>query len=302
MHTPPLQRLAKYALLCLPLAVVACDEDDDGIDILRGDEVNDVLNQNDQFSTLRSELNDADLLSPLDDADAVTLFAPNNNAFAAVDLSGVSDDDLRATLLYHAILGQTIRAANIEEGLSIVRTTDNMGPSLIIENDGGSVDVNGANVIATDLETENGVIHEIDQVLMMPDVVDLATYPSALTTLVSEVTRAGLVETLQGEGPFTVFAPTNQAFDDFPTNGVTGDRLTEVLTYHVLPGVVLAGDIMDGMTAMTVQGDELTFNVDGDGNVTITDGDDDSEDFSVIIPNVRGTNGVVHVIDGVLRP
>jgi uncharacterized surface protein with fasciclin (FAS1) repeats len=133
------------------------------------------------------------------------------------------------------------------------------------------------------------------------DVVALAQDTTDLSTLVTAVSTAKLVDTLQGEGPFTVFAPTNAAFEKLGDEQVQSllepenrDQLTKVLTYHVVPGTLTAADLSDGQKLETVAGETLTVKVDGD---TVMIGD-----ASVVQPDVEASNGVVHVIDGVLTP
>lgn len=133
------------------------------------------------------------------------------------------------------------------------------------------------------------------------DIVELASDTEALSTLVAAIEAAGLVETLQGDGPFTVFAPTNEAFDALPEGTLESllqpenrDMLIEILTYHVVPGKVMSGDLSDGMMAETVQGSEISIGVSNYG-VSINDA-------SVTQADVEATNGVVHVIDAVILP
>ena len=133
------------------------------------------------------------------------------------------------------------------------------------------------------------------------DVVALAQDTTDLSTLVTAVSTAKLVDTLQGKGPFTVFAPTNAAFEKLGDKQVQSllepenrDQLTKVLTYHVVPGTLTAADLSDGQKLETVAGETLTVKVDGD---TVMVGD-----ASVVQPDVEASNGVVHVIDSVLTP
>ncbi|MBK8520526.1 MAG: fasciclin domain-containing protein [Chitinophagaceae bacterium] len=133
------------------------------------------------------------------------------------------------------------------------------------------------------------------------DIVDVAIGSADHTTLVAAVTAAGLVETLKGAGPFTVFAPTNAAFTALPAGTVDGllkpeskDALTKILTYHVVAGAVKAADLKDGQKVKTVQGQELTVAIK-DGKVTINGA-------NVTAADLTGSNGVVHVIDAVLMP
>jgi uncharacterized surface protein with fasciclin (FAS1) repeats len=141
---------------------------------------------------------------------------------------------------------------------------------------------------------------------MPATVVDVAAGSDDFTTLVSAVDAAGLVDTLSGDGPFTVFAPPNDAFAALPDGTVetllapeNQAQLTAVLTYHVAPTKALSGDLSDGMTITTVQGQPLTVGVDGDA-VTLTDASGNTA--SVVQPDLEAGNGVVHVIDRVLLP
>jgi uncharacterized surface protein with fasciclin (FAS1) repeats len=140
-----------------------------------------------------------------------------------------------------------------------------------------------------------------------PDtVVDVAASDGNFSTLVTAVDAAGLAGTLSGDGPFTVFAPVNDAFAALPAGTVdkllapeNKAQLTSVLTYHVVPSKVLSSDLSDGMTVKTVQGQSLTVGVQGDA-ITLTDASGNTA--SVVKPDVEAGNGVVHVIDHVLLP
>ena len=139
------------------------------------------------------------------------------------------------------------------------------------------------------------------------DIVDTAVAAGDFTTLAAALTAAGLVETLKGPGPFTVFAPTDAAFEKLPDGTVDtllkdpkGD-LTDILTYHVVAGEVLAADVvkLDGQKVKTVQGAELTVDVAGD-KVALVDAAGNR--VNVVTTDVDASNGVIHVIDGVLMP
>src|SRR6056297_468794 len=133
-----------------------------------------------------------------------------------------------------------------------------------------------------------------------PDIVDIAASNGNFNTLVAAVTAAGLVDTLKGEGPFTVFAPTDAAFAALPEGTVEDllkpenkDQLTAILTYHVVPGKVMSGDLSNNMMAATVQGSEVTIMTEG--GVTV-------DGANVVQPDIETSNGVIHVIDGVIMP
>ena len=132
------------------------------------------------------------------------------------------------------------------------------------------------------------------------DIVDTAVGAGNFTTLAAALTAAGLVETLKGEGPFTVFAPTDAAFAALPAGTVEDllkpenkDKLTAILTYHIVPGKVMSTDLTEGMKAATVNGKEVTITLEGGPKV----------DGAVISgPDVAASNGVIHVIDSVILP
>ncbi len=132
------------------------------------------------------------------------------------------------------------------------------------------------------------------------DIVDTAVDAGTFETLVAAVQAADLVETLKGEGPFTVFAPTDEAFAALPEGTVEDllkpenkDQLTAILTYHVVPGKVMSGDLSDGMMAETVNGQEITIGTEG--GVTV-------DGANVVNADIEASNGVIHVIDGVIMP
>ncbi len=132
------------------------------------------------------------------------------------------------------------------------------------------------------------------------DIVDTAVEAGSFTTLVAAVEAAGLVETLKGEGPFTVFAPTDEAFAALPEGTVESlllqenkDQLVAILTYHVVAGKVMSTDLTNEMMAPTVQGSELTIMTEG--GVTVNGA-------NVVTADIEASNGVIHVIDAVLLP
>ena len=135
---------------------------------------------------------------------------------------------------------------------------------------------------------------------MSKDIVDTAVEAGSFTTLVAAVQAAGLVETLKGDGPFTVFAPTDDAFAALPAGTVeellkpeNKELLTSILTYHVVPGKVMSTDLSDGMTAATAQGSDVTIKTMG--GVTV-------DGANVVTADIETANGVIHVIDQVIQP
>ena len=255
--------------------------------------------------SLVAALSHADLVSALQGEGPFTVFAPTDDAFAAagIDLSTFDTDEENATLtdilLYHVVSG-SVASADVTDGMSAEALN---GDSLDFTVSDGSVMVNDATVTIADVMASNGIIHVIDKVLMPPaDLVDIPTVAQGTgihTALVAAVVQAELLTTLQGDGPFTVFAPTDDAFTAAGIDLAALDNeegkaaLTDILLYHVYSGSVAAADVTDGMTATMVNGDDATFTV-GDGVMI--------NDANVILADVMASNGIIHVIDKVLMP
>jgi transforming growth factor-beta-induced protein len=187
-----------------------------------------------------------------------------------------------------------------------------LGEDVAIKVDMGDVYVNDAKVIVTDIETSNGIIHVLDAVIMPAmdeaiteennTIVDIAVADGRFTTLVAALEAAELVETLNGEGPFTVFAPTDEAFAALPAGTLDSlllpenkQQLTDILLYHVVSGKVMAADVVTLTSTPTVLGQDVTITVK-DGKVFLND------TVEVIITDIEASNGVIHVINAVLLP
>ena len=298
-------------LLILAIATMAtsCGDDDNGDDTMGPLTIAEIASGDANFTTLVSALERVNLTGTLNNAGTFTVFAPTNAAFDAlgVDLNTLSDQALTEILLYH-VLGSTVMSGDIAAGQTYVSTLAETGPgntalSLLVEG-GGGVSLNGsANVSTADLEASNGVIHVIDEVLLPLDIVGQAAANSNFTSLVSALGSAegDLVTTLQGDGPFTVFAPVNSAFDAISsvTATLSASDLANVLTYHVVsPANVLSTTLTDGQVVQTLNGQDFTVNVGS--NVTITD--QSANNVGIILVDVQATNGVIHVLDAVLLP
>ena len=248
----------------------------------------------------------ADMVGNLQTPGPFTVFAPTDQAFAdaGIDLDSFNTTDqigvLTDILLYHVYAG-AVYAADVTDGMTVamVNTDD---ASFTVTN--GTVMIGDATVTSADVMASNGVIHVIDKVLMPPaDLVDIAAVAmstGAHDSLVAALAKASLVTTVQGDGPFTVFAPTDQAFADagIDLDAFTTEEqiatLTDILLYHVYAGAVYAADVTDGMTVAMVNGDDASFTV-ADGNVMIGDA-------MVTAADVMASNGVIHVINKVLMP
>jgi uncharacterized surface protein with fasciclin (FAS1) repeats len=258
--------------------------------------------------SLVAALSHAGLVDTLSGDGPFTVFAPTDEAFAAagIDLSTFDTDEKNATLsdilLYHVYAG-AVNAADVTDGLTVTMAN---GDDATFSVSNGTVMVGSATVTTADVMASNGVIHVIDAVLMPPaDLVDIPTTASSTgihTSLVAALAAANLVTTLQGDGPFTVFAPTDEAFAAAGIDLSTFDTddeiavLVDILTYHVVAGQVMSTDLSDGMTATALNGDDLSFHI-MEGAVMIG-----SEMATVTSADVMTSNGVIHVINKVLMP
>jgi uncharacterized surface protein with fasciclin (FAS1) repeats len=245
----------------------------------------------------------------------VTAFAPNNDAFRAIGIPNyralltIPVDALRGILDYHIVPNGRFFAADLEN-----KFYPTLAPQAVqVSVDANGVQVNDATVVEANFFLAffyNGVVHGIDQVLTAPDqtIVDIAVglangNPAEFTQLVAAVVRADLAGTLSGNGPFTVFAPTDAAFNALfnalgtDVNSIDINVLTDVLLYHVVPARAFSTDLMNGPLA-TLNGD-VTVDL---AHLTIGDTTDDPANLIPSLINIQGSNGVIHVIDKVLIP
>ena len=272
------------------------------------------------FSILEKAIREAGLVDALRSDGPFTVFAPTDAAFAALLAElNISAEQLLANkalltdvLTYH-VLPQKLSARNIADGATPA-TLQGQAITFDVQRRAGPdvriTDAQGrhANVIFTNLFARNGVVHVVDKVILpqSKNVVQIAQGISDFSILVDAVVAAGLVDTLSGAGPFTVFAPTNAAFaallDELKVTKeallANKPLLTAVLTYHVLPGRVLASDIKEGAQATTVQGETFTLSLMGGANITDARG----RKANIVATNVQASNGVIHVIDKVILP
>ena len=257
-------------------------------------------------TALVAALAQANLVATLQGTGPFTVFAPTDQAFtdAGIDLTTFDTDEENATLVdiltYHVVSG-TVLSSDLTDGMEAAALNQD---TLTFSVSATEVKVNDAVVTTADVATSNGVIHVIDKVLMPPaDLVDIPTTADSTgvhTALVAALAQANLVATLQGTGPFTVFAPTDQAFADAGIDLTTFDTdeenatLVDILTYHVVSGTVMSSDLTDGMEASALNQDTLTFSVSAT-EVKVNDA-------VVTAADVATSNGVIHVIDKVLMP
>jgi uncharacterized surface protein with fasciclin (FAS1) repeats len=285
----------------------------------------DIAVEDGRFTTLVAAVQAAGLAETLSGEGQFTVFAPTDDAFAALPEGTVEslledpEGALKDILLYHVAEG----AVPAETVVTLESATTIQGePVSIMVMDSEVVLNDSAKVIITDIEASNGIIHVIDAVILPPSIAqapaedemgeeemmdaksiaEIAVEDGRFTTLVAALDAAGLVETLSGEGQFTVFAPVDDAFAALPEGTVESlledpeGALTDVLLYHVVDGAVKAEDVVGLNSAPTLQGQEIAISVHGDGQVFL------NETVQVIITDIVASNGVIHVIDAVLLP
>ncbi|MEM9671220.1 MAG: fasciclin domain-containing protein [Bacteroidota bacterium] len=304
-------------VLALSLLVVltACEEEENN-PVTPEPEPNalQLAQDNDDLSSLVDAVNRTDLADALsDEENPVTIFAPNNSAFAQFlednpdfsSLDDIPEDVLTDVLSYHVVAGKTLSSELTAGDIPTLLS----GQSLSITLDNG-VTLNGnIQVVSADNEVSNGVVHIINGVLSPmareeadQSIVEIVTEGEDFSILETALTKfPDIVETLQGDGPFTVFGPNNDAFVKFleeddrfaALEDIPDDVLKSVLQYHVLAGGKTAADL--GASEETVQGESIAITKTEDG-VTI------NGDIAVTTPDVMATNGVIHVIDNVLLP
>jgi len=262
------------------------------------------------LSTLVTALQTAGLVDILAGSGPFTVFAPTNEAFAAVPPAELkyllnNKTALTAVLEYHVASGKVL-STDLSNGEEIPTLQgENVTVTITSTTNETSVKIDNATVKTANVEASNGVVHIIDQVMIppgftAPTIPELAAAAN-LTTLVAAVTAAKLGATLSGAGPFTVFAPTNEAFAALPDGVLTAllkpaniADLVKVLEYHVVSSEVLKIDLKNGQEVKTLEGQDVNITIAG-SNVSVNAA-------KVIEANVFAVNGVVHVINSVLLP
>lgn len=305
-----------FILVSIPLlTLTSCSSDDDSMMGNSEDSIATIVTNNPDFSLLEAAVVRAGLVETLSGNGTFTVFAPDNDAFAAAGLGTESAinampvEILRSVLLYH-VLGQEIMSNVIPMGTTELSTV-NEAKAYVTKNANG-VFVNGAAVTMADVNASNGVVHVINKVLMPPtgNIVQTAQANPDLSYLVAAVVHAssGSVDfaaVLSSNGPYTVFAPTNQAFQNagFLTvediEAMDPDVLAGILTYHVLQARVFSSDLSEGLMPVTLNGGTLTITLAGGAKVK---GNSNPVASNIILTDMVTTNGVVHVTDQVLLP
>jgi transforming growth factor-beta-induced protein len=295
-------------LLIIPVfgisMLTACEKDND--EATTDKTVTEYAVSDKNFSILVQALTKANLADVLNGEGSFTVFAPTNDAFnalfAQLGVSGIEDlsaATLTPILLYH-VLGAEEKSSMLTSGYypTLSPAQGNFSTMYISTTSGVTVNKD-AKVTLADVDVKNGVIHAIDMVLLPPTVVDAAIANGNFTYLVQAVVKAGLVETLKGTGPFTVFAPNDAAFQALFTQlGVSGiadlsaAQLVPILKYHVVSGNIRSSQL--------TAGNVTTLN--GTIAVTLSPSPAINGTSNIIATDVQASNGVIHVIDKVLLP
>ncbi len=258
------------------------------------------------FNTLVAAVKAAGLVDTLSGPGPFTVFAPTDEAFAKLPAGTVetllkpeNKDQLVSVLTYHVVSGRVPASAVV--GLKGAKTVN--GQRLEVSSSDAGVTVDAANVVKTDILCSNGIIHVIDSVLLPETgtIVEVASNTGSFGTLLAAANAAGLVSTLNGDGPLTVFAPTEEAFSALPKGTLASllkpgnkSKLAEILKYHVVSGRVYSNDALAMPSAPTVAGPSIA--------ITATDGGANINNARLLQTDIDASNGVIHVIDRVLLP
>ena len=321
--------IKKFTIACFALTVLSCSDDDNN-NSNQPQTIADIAIAGADFSILETALTRTNLVATLDGAGSFTVFAPTNDAFntffaslgSNVNVNNVDVNVLRSILLNH-VINEEITSANIPA--SVYKNT--LSPfssaagsptiSMFIQKEGSVVTLNGgigtsasprkgAVVTTADIDASNGVIHVVNRVIQIPNIVDHAIANPNFSTLTSLLVAQGLVPTLQQTNtqastlaPFTVFAPVNSAFSQPVLDlygSLSSDAKSQVLTYHVVSGVNVRSNAIPSGNIATVQGQGFTIT-----GTSINDAGS-TVNKNIILTDVQCSNGVVHAIDGVLLP
>ena len=310
-----MKKLLKLVAVVLIVTFISSCSDDDSI--IETNTIVDVA-VNNNLSSLVAAVTKADLADTLSGSGPFTVFAPTNAAFQALldsnaNWSSIDDipvETLRSVLLFHVLNGTVASGDLSDTYVSTLSTGPNdEAISLQVEVTGG-VEFNGdANPVVVDVNASNGIVHVIDKVMLPPNVVTLALNNAGFTSLVAALTDSrhttDFVAVLSGAGPFTVFAPTNAAFQALLDSNTEWNSVADipvatlevVLLYHVVNEAnVQSGQLSNG--DVTTLGGTITIDLTTGAQI-ITSSD---QTVNIIITDVQGSNGVIHAVDSVLLP
>ena len=273
------------------------------IEVLTTNTVYDIVSNSSDHTTLHLAIDTCELDGTLSGSGPFTLFAPTNAAFDNLPpgtlTSLLSDLPTLTNILLHHVHGDSVMSGMLSDG-DIVTTL--FGTDLTVTIDASGAYIDNAMITIVDQIADNGVVHIIDAVLLPPPsntVYDIVSNSSDHTTLHLAIDTCELDSTLSGSGPFTLFAPTNAAFDNLPPNTLTSllsdlPTLTNILLHHVHGDSVMSGMLSDGDIVTTLFGTDLTVTIDSSGAYI--------DNAMITIVDQIADNGVVHIIDAVLLP
>ena len=297
-------------LICL--IVLSCSDDEAGQIIDNTPTTFEIIANSSEHNTLEELLINSELRDVIDTG-VFTVFAPTDEAFANVDLSSLTDEQINQILLNHVLTG---KAESSDFGNGYERTnaseifTGNTNSLNIYINVDGGITLNGtSSVINPDNDASNGVVHFVDAVIPIPSISTFVTADTRFSTLATALTRedqpdfVGTLSSFNDPAPFTVFAPTNDAFTDLLAEleieslaDIGATLLTSTLNTHVIAGSMVREEDLTTATFGTL-GDDIDINAE---TAVITDMN--NRDINIIITNVQAGNGVIHVVDKVILP
>ena len=297
------------------LLLTSCN-DDDMVENEMDNTISGIVIESNNFTTLEAGLGRANLVAALRATGPFTVFAPDNDAFAA---SGINTAALNAlplnrldSILKYHVLTSDIPSGSVPAGPN-AKVTTLSGDSVFVTRNAAGVFINGVRVKTADVDASNGTIHVVSNVLIPPGnrtIVNVAMEDTSLTYLVAAVVRASqgtvnVANVLSSTNGLTVFAPTNNAFRaaNFPTiasiQAADPATLTTILTHHVIGARVFSSDLTEGLQAPTLEGKNVTITLSGGAKVK---GAGNATASNITATNIMARNGVVHKIDRVLMP
>ncbi|MBA6157246.1 fasciclin domain-containing protein [Tenacibaculum sp. S7007] len=293
--------------------------DDDPVIVKKDDIVQSAIKTSD-LSILVSALQKVDLVSALQADGPFTVFAPTNKAFqdlldsnaAWSSLDDIPTETLKSVLLFH-VLNMSVTSSDLSDTYVKTLATGPNDENLSLQVEvTGAIEFNGdSKPIDTNIMASNGVIHTIDKVMLPPNIVTLALNNAGFTSLVAALTDSrhttDFVDILSGDGPFTVFAPTNNAFQALLDSNAMWNSLADipiatleaVLKYHVFAGGnVQSDELSDNQVITMFDGNDVTVDLSSGAKLETGSG----QSVVISLTDVQGTNGVIHVVDNVLLP
>ncbi|QTY26960.1 fasciclin domain-containing protein [Flavobacterium sp. CS20] len=301
------------AIFIVISAMTSCSDDEAGQIIDNTPSIFEIIAESPNHNTLEQLLIDTQLDQTIDSG-VFTIFAPTDQAFQALDIANLSNEEISQILLNHVLSGKA-ESTDLETGYEFTNATESItGDSdflnIYVNVDAG-ISLNGSsNVTEPDINASNGVVHVVDQVIPRPSIVTFLNADNNFSTLVSALTQENqpdFISTLSDSdnpAPFTLFAPNNQAFEDLFVEleleslmDMDANTLTSTLNTHIVASNVIRAEDFSANTTVETLGS--SFNIDASTD-TITD--QSGRNINIFITNIQATNGVMHVVDKVILP